>query len=261
MTGQGIVRSIDVDLQAVDGIPLDPEKCKALRKGVGSVLTNLFYNALPQQKKDLFDRLNPDSACDENDRHILEKEFDAFILSQAHCLGWRILLSDTILARIARWEIPAEKDGPKLLDELGKALALHARISRGEARRHVPQEMYACRKEMMPELRVLLRKTKAFIAVNRPRDRRGWDEIISYICQHIEGDSQTFPMLSGRLRWLKGFLWHLQDSYPDAPAFLADMTPANFFNDLAGWGEGRDPEALRQDVSKLAGQIRKPRNL
>jgi hypothetical protein len=256
MTDQGIVRSVsvDVDLQAIERVHIsDPEK----RKEVGAVLTNLFYNALPQQKKDLFDQLKSDSACDDNVKHILEKEFDAFILSQAQCLGWRILLSDTILARIAKWEIPAEKDGPRLFDELGKSLALHAGILRGEARRPVPREMYGFREKTKPELKVLLRKTKLFIAANRPRGRQGWDEIIAYICRQIEGDSETFPILGGRLRGLKGFLWYLQDSYPDTPASLAERTPADFFKEWAGWAENRDPEALRQDVSKLGGQIQK----
>jgi len=260
MTGQGIVPSGpvgDVDLQAIDRIPPDPEERRAQRKKVGKVLADLFYNALPQQKKDLVDQLKSDSVCDENVRHIIEKEFDDFILGQAHCLGWRIFLSDTILARIAKWEIPAEKDGPKLSVELGKALALHAGILRGEARRPVPPEMYGFREKTKPELKVLLRKTKLFIAVKRPRGRQGWDQIISYICREIEGDSATFPILGGRLRPLKGFLWHLQDSYPDTPAFLGDRTPADFFKEWAGWAENRDPEALRQDVSKLGGQIQK----
>jgi hypothetical protein len=180
--------------------------------------------------------------------------FDDFLLTEVQKLGWRILLSDMALERLAAWT-HTEPNGRALLERLGKELSLYAGIMRREEKFPLGPELCVFETAAKSELRSLLSLTKKNFAV-RHREAT-YVEVISWMETQVEQKGDSFHELHNHHAEFFGFLKSLSASenvHARAVASrirLGDMPAAELFNRWFAACTNRSPEAARQELSKL----------
>jgi hypothetical protein len=150
------------DLQAVQEMPLDARERHDLRESRRVNLNQMFEETLSKQDRDLWrDWQKPDGQRDDTASELrIFGKFDDFILRISRTLGWQVFLSDVIVNRIAQWW-HKKRNGPELLERLGRELALGARVGRGLVALPMDdQAWHAIRDTAKCELRPLLNKLR-----------------------------------------------------------------------------------------------------
>ena len=244
---QGITDPVAFDIQAVERIPRDPKQRIKLSALIGAKFLFEFTDQLSRRERHLWDErgLKSSQIC---------KRMDNFIFEQARTLGWRLFLCEVVLDRISEWW-QGENDGPELLAKLGKELSLGAKVIRGKARFPLNNPgIYQFKKDITDEVRRLLRHLKVLsFGSNHPP---ALNELQGCIKQEMVRHYKYYPVLSENLTAFLKFL-ELDDVMCKKVATTA-ITPVRLIDEFMAYFWNRDPESLRQSISRLGSQqIRK----
>lgn len=163
-----------------------------------------------------------------------------------------------MLSRIVEWD--SECNGAELHEKLGKALADHVRIARGDAKAPVDLErLKTARPRLVEEVKLLRRLLKGRFTQQRSLNE---DEIRSTAAQLITGPEHRFFHRTENVAIVLKFDERPEDNNKADPRLsqagprlsglvLNTTTPAAFVDFLLAWSTNRSPEALRQALTKL----------
>jgi hypothetical protein len=237
-------------------VPKNPQDRLAMGCQIETGLVLKFRETLSQDENSMMDSA-PANWLDMPKYRTLLARFDDFILREMRLLGWRLLLTDIVLGRIAAWS-HAEPRGRMLLESMGRELSLFVGIQRGKETFPLDDPLlYEHRKSMLQELKGLFSISKTFI---RQKHRPPSDEqIVEHFRSTIERERKSFPLLYPErvpfINMLKILLQ--QNEYPAARLRTGSLPPAEFYN---GWvaraSNRRSVEAVRQEISNLGKSIR-----
>lgn len=242
-------------------VPTDSTVRARISKEIGDGLVLKFEQTLSPPEREIVMRLPPLGGSSpppdwtelRKFREILER-FDDFVLSQMRIFGWRLLLSDRVLGRIAAWS-HVEPKGRRWLERLGEELSLFVGIQLGEATFPIDDPgLYEFRKLAIVELRHLLSLTRTHFAQRRPPSN---SEVLSWIETKIKEEHESFARLGPELPSLIGFLRDLLQRKGAASVRLrrGEMHAAELFDRWFGARSNRSAEAARQKVSKLGRSV------
>jgi len=103
-------------------VPKNPQDRLAMGCQIETGLVLKFRETLSQDENSMMDSA-PANWLDMPKYRTLLARFDDFILREMRLLGWRLLLTDIVLGRIAAWS-HAEPHGRMLLESMGRELSL-----------------------------------------------------------------------------------------------------------------------------------------
>ena len=236
------------DFMAVQQPPTNPKELENLGVFLDDRLTALFAEELPSKERRAW---GTDHVPDN-----LWAKFDEFIIRQARTYGlWRLMASRSVRARIADWESWTDH-GPELLERFFEAVVLCARVRRGQAKFPVTDPaLYAAKKYMVPELRLLLNQYKREFKPRLPRDRQpSYQEVRDWFEWKITKSADVFPNLRTNLSWLLNYFEYIKrqrDETRFQRIALGYARPAELFNAMVGCSWNRSEEDARQAVSQL----------
>ena len=118
-------------------------------------------------------------------RRILN-DFDDYLLGLFHTYGWRLLMSEEVLQRLAEWE----RRSPHLLKRLGEELALRSRVVRGDAPHPFDRDLYDFKEKASEELKVLLNKARTVFG-SRHR-RPNCSQISEWMKTEVQSQPSSF---------------------------------------------------------------------
>jgi hypothetical protein len=238
------------DIQALDRVPADTTTYAALTK---------FWK--PQIRLWVEARLGP-SDCALLKQHaknlgILPHDvilrcwaaLDDVIFEQARIIGWRIFLFPDFVNRVVRWE--KEPKGAEQSERLGKEVALGIAVSQGRKNMPLNSKMRVLRKELIPEVKMLRDRLKSKVMQRALLD----PEKLLGMAIALAGDpSEPFERLRANTTSLKAFI---QEKSAADEQWLCNLvyhevTPTVFVDEWLAQATNRDPEALRQAISRMA---------
>jgi hypothetical protein len=189
---------------------------------------------------------------------MLER-FDDFVLTEIRIFGWRLLLSDLVLGRVAAWSSGSDPKGRRKLRRLGEELDLYLGIQLGQEKFPITDPgLYRLRVEAVRELDSLLKLSRAHFS-----SRYGWPspaEMLSWIEKKIKSEHASFPTLVLELPNLIHFIGDLLNNKKPGSARLlqGDMREGSELFDLwFGARANRKPEPARQLISNLGREAKR----
>jgi hypothetical protein len=230
-----------LDLMAVRKRPSNNAELTRIEKEVTGRIVALFEQALRPNEREAY-RTGSASTT-------LLKKFDIIILSEAKVLGWRLLLSRPVQARLAQWwEI--NRNGGELFKRLGQALALGTAIIHGKGKLSIDDpNWYTTKRDAVEELRALLRQYKnAFASRNtwpQATQARAWFQNV------LEHRSDEFRFLHLRRSSFFGYLDYIVDSAAAQRLYSGEIKPAELFDGWGAWSANISVERFRQMVSRM----------
>ena len=213
-------------------------------------LVQKFRETLSQDESSMMENA-PSNWSDLPNYRVLLAKFDDFILREMRLFGWRLLLIEGVLERIAMWS-HVEPGGRLLLESMGKELSLFVGIQRGEERYPLDDSLlYSYRTKVIAELKSLLSISKMHFAqeCRPPPDA----QIIDHFRVTIERERKVLPLLHGESLSFLNVLTFLfqQGGHCAARLRRGDLPPAELFNQWMALATNRSAEAARQEISKL----------
>jgi hypothetical protein len=238
------------DLRSITAVPRDPEE----RRAISEVLYERLYAILSGRLSPAELALLRSGEASRTER--LFSELDRVIGDEAASLGWRILLSDVVLARIQQWH-DGETNGPQLLKKFFKILERSALVARGEARHPIDApEYYADRQSAKQEIRALRNKVCSQLAQRHklPRLR----EVYSILDKEIIEFPSAYPIVSLNRLSLMRYLRIKDDEHTSLTKRLIarEATPTEIVDGWFDWGFNTPSGKSRQFISRLGSQKR-----
>lgn len=236
--------TLSLGVHTIDGLPKEPAERLALGLRLQADFITRFEYGLREADKNLWQEHGfnpPDTLAG----FRIREEFDKFMLAQASVLGAWLFLIPVVQQRLIQGQ--HEPDGPKLIRRLGQALVLGIKASRGEARLPIDDPAYyTAKQEAVKELRALQSRLRMKVTRRLP----SLEEILALVQQEVMESAIEFPRLAENLDSLLAFL--RQDRIA-RPFVFAQVRPAPLFDRWAAWATNRDPEKVRQMISRLGG--------
>lgn len=237
--------SHSLTVHTCDGLPSEPEARKAMILQLTADLLADFEYGLKEPRLGLWKRYGLDPP-DDFDKVQIIRAFDEFIISQACIYGTYLMCVEPVQLRLTQWH--NEPDGAELIERLGRAISLGIKASRGQARFPIDDpSLYEFKQDTVPELRALRSRLRAKVASRHSSPSP--TEIKTLVEQEIQDSPAAFPRLS---RNLVALLHFLEQKREMANLFaLGQISATRFFYEFSGWSTNRDPEKLRQMISRL----------
>jgi hypothetical protein len=184
---------------------------------------------------------------------LIEK-FDAFLIHVAGSLGTLIYGLGIVRCRMAAWERqPMEDEGPEKLRRLARAVGQAARVLRGKARAPLTDAgLPEFRRLTIQELKLLFAQLRHFLST-RPRGLTTTD-LLTWVSDRLKQSPDGFGNLFLNLVSLKKFLSELDaagSSFIDLLVVGRPVSAAQFFDNWIAWLRGRDPDKVRQQISRI----------
>ena len=236
-----------LDFNAFRRLPRDWEQREQFRVAITYRLDALFREELSAGERAAFDAGNTrDKALD----GVLFK-FDEFIIRQAVSYGWRLFLSNYVMARIAQWWEVAE-NGPELLKRLGDQLAQGAKVMRGKDTFPITDpRWYAAKETAKKELRLLLKQYKN--TFNQRRRPPNYHEMCDWYREKIIEAANAFPFLRANLEVLLRYFEFVRrdDETRLGRIALGEVGAAELFDSMAACSWNVSEDTARQSISHL----------
>ncbi len=162
-----------------------------------------FSHALSPADLELWNSLPPKIPKQDRERLRILRAFDLYLVEQFLKYGWKIFLSDCALQRYAHWQ----QHDLQLVRLAHKNQERHARILQREVGGFYPVSAEDLRRaeELLPELRVLLRK------VRDDWHGRTNSDLVRFLQQEIEGNPVSYPKTLNDLSAVRGFIAYNRD--------------------------------------------------
>lgn len=205
-----------------------------------------FENGLSEHDRELW--LNPPAEVGASPAHLrVMHAFDDFLLHQFAEFGWLLLMSVSVLKRIAEWQ----KHAPHLLERLGKELALMSRVSRSEKSAPLPEDIDVFADDASEELQRLLRRQREEFCSKRGVPSCA--EIAVWMKSEIQSQPAQFPLLNANLAALVGWVETLPGRNKNAARTLCcgQMGVSAFFHSWYACCMNRSVKDLRNIISRL----------
>jgi hypothetical protein len=171
-------------------------------------------------------------------------KLDRIILEQAETLSWRIGLSELVQFRFSEWD--RAPDGPDKHKKYGAACARAARImQRQELPPVTDPEQWAVKRETVTELRLVLKRMRATLALNRKTPSRS--DVNTLFFRLIAESPELVHLRANIERWQK-FI----EQTPLRPDAESRRTmPGDLYDQFLASSTGWEQESLRQTIARL----------
>ena len=171
-----------------------------------------------------------------------KEALDGLIIEQARTIGVRVFLSRDVLDRVLHWE--GEPEGPRLLRHLTDELL--ARVTPG-ARVPLSPKLRLFRTEMIGEIKQL----KTAIRTRFPERRSPTNDALLYaIFETVRDPNSPYDRLRANQAPLEDFVRGNEDKLR-ALILNGRITPTVFIGEFMAHSMNRDPEALRQGITRI----------
>ena len=219
--------------------PADPAKREKIGQQVWTGLCLRFESELSEQDFKLWQNPPEDKISGEHRR--LMNAFDSFLLDRARDFGWRLMMSEGFIRRLAVWEIHSLH----LLKRLGNELELKSKIFRGEKKAPTDISEDAVTGLCADLDRLLSRMRTKFGAQRRTPSCA---DIARVMKTEIESVPIEFPWLFAERGQLYQYVENLElRNQEDADRLkCGDMRGREFFKKWYAAHTHRKPGALRQ---------------
>jgi hypothetical protein len=224
-----------------------------LRLGVmvtDDILT-LFQSRLAPKDLALWGKKDSEEPWTATDRKRIFGAYDKTIIERAQTIGWRVYLSPLVQNRMAQWHNGCEH-GPHRLKQLGDAVALAARVARGDAKLPVSEvEWKQFKAQGVDDLRRIFKKFRK--AFNQRRTPPNYQEACKWLLETVDGSPRAFPVLSGEMGSLFRYFEYAkqEDDGFIGRLVLGDLKPGALFDEWGAWGRNLNPDTFRQSISVL----------
>jgi len=196
----GIERKQPEQLAMMLALPDDPAECNRIGEELWIGLTLRYQQIASVQDVQLLAK-PPENPDQRRDYQVALQRFDDYILDQFGVWGPAMLTSREVVRILFRWKSLR----PDLFEKMGKQLALHSRIFRGEKSAPLSEGSEEFADAAIVELGILLRRQRDEFH-RRPAVTPRCDRIAEWMKFEMEAHPDDFPGLYAHRGQLHGYV-------------------------------------------------------
>jgi hypothetical protein len=164
-----------------------------------------------------------------------------------------MMFSSLVSARLMVWE---NRHEDYRFVEFGQAMANAIKILDGRKKpRMNDPRWFDFRQQTVRELKSMLRQFRIFAqSQSRPVNEKVF---VAWVTDYIRKEAESLPYITHNMDSLLGFIQSESSSALHLTVGTPKPSPSQFFYEWFGFAMGREPEQLRQEISRLGSRSRR----